>query len=231
MGSFFISAHGTLRKDGQRQTMRKFIVPANVTIYFFNPAYTAMYASFSDMIMDMLIGPSYTYDTELSIRGLAIEVFKEGDLCLDYSTHTDGAKFRDPCGLYRVGNFTEMKPTIPLPFGTSKMLKEWVTGVGGGITNTAMGNHFYWGACREHDLDNRAVSRRHFEGFSQSAVGAKILVPGQTQPTSASSKDEKARNSRIDHLNGSQPHHAALHKTAVQRLLANIKKTGGLYAG
>jgi hypothetical protein len=151
MGSYFLSSHGTLFKDkGNRKTQPKFIVPPNMSIYFFTPPARELVTTYSDFIMDMLVNPNFNFADELKIRAIAYEVFREGELCLDYTTTPD-AKFRDPTGLYRVGRGSTLMPVIPLPLGTSKTLSQWVKGIGGG--DASIGNHFYWGACRSHSAE------------------------------------------------------------------------------
>jgi hypothetical protein len=152
MASYFISARGTIRREGNRQTRAKFIVPAGVTIYFYSPSGTVLQAVYSDFIMDLLISPESTHGDELMVREAAYEVFREGELCLNYTAHTDGDPFRDPMGLYRVGKAEGRVPVIPLPNGTVRTLQQWVQGMGGG--DGAFGTHFYRGACREHGVQH-----------------------------------------------------------------------------
>jgi hypothetical protein len=181
MASYFISAHGNLRKEGNRQTQAKFIVPANVTIYFFSPAGTALSPPYSDFLMDLLINPQFSHSDELKVQAAAFEVFREGQLCLNYTANTDGPKFRDPMGLYRIGKWDKRVPELPLPDGTSKTLQEWVTGIStGSDSGGAYGTHFYWGACRVHDFEHPSQNTRLFEELqviAQNATGRSPQKP------------------------------------------------------
>jgi hypothetical protein len=122
--------------------------------------------------MDLLINPSFDFSTELKVREAAYEVIHEGDLCLNYTTHTDGPEFRDPMGLYRCGPGLVLTPVIPLPFGTTKTLQQWVQGIGG--KDSAFGTHFYFGMCRNHDVEHSSPNTRYFREHTQQVQGGAI---------------------------------------------------------
>jgi hypothetical protein len=148
MASYFISAHGMLKKEGSRKTQAKFIVPKGVSIYFFSPSGTQLNADYSDFIMDVLVNNQCTGNIEKQVQEAAYEVVTEGELCFNYTSYEDAnGGFRQLSGLYRIGH--GLTPIITLPPGQFKTLQQWVSGIGGG--DSAFGNCFYWGACREHE--------------------------------------------------------------------------------
>jgi hypothetical protein len=226
MASYFISAHGALRKEGNRQTMNKFIVPTGTTIYMFVTARACMSSDSSDKMMNLLICPDFSYQDELYIRSLAIEVFTEGELCLNYTAYAfaDNKKnFSDPCGLYMVGNFNEKKPKTEIPPGSSETLKSLIGGIG--ARDASMGNHFYWCCCREHDVDTRVVGPRNFYGVAVSGGAPihRIWLPGETRAVNTFYSDPSATSNAVDACKTKEQYRRFL-----KALLDNVKGGGSL---
>jgi hypothetical protein len=141
MPDYFLSAHGLLVDE------RKFIVPAGVTVYFFNPEGSKLQDGYSDVIMDILCCEDYHADLS-KVHRLAVDVFRPLELCPDYETSEDPIEagqpggFRQTSGLYEVGRPVEQGPVYVLERSRPRRLSEWVRGIGG--------TNFYIGTCREH---------------------------------------------------------------------------------
>jgi hypothetical protein len=137
MGDVVITGHGG--REGGSST-GTYVVPKGVTIYFFTPDHSVMYAGASDKMMDYLCA-KHTYRRR--VQAAAVQVKKEFDILPNYICYGTN-DFRDPSGVYLVGKNRSEGPILSIPDKTQKTLSEIIGGAGKGV----IGSNIYWLCCR-----------------------------------------------------------------------------------
>lgn len=156
MANYFISGRGTLD-----QTAGQFVVPVGTTLYFFSPPDSLLESRYSDFFMEELCTDLISPTAEAYVRALSIEVAPEGEVVPNYVVRGSALDFREPTGIYRVGQPASSGPVVRLLAGVSRTLKDLVSGISDG---GSIGTHVYWGASRP---DRRSLvgrsPRQYFE--------------------------------------------------------------------
>lgn len=141
MANFAIITHGG--RDAGTAT-GTYVVPPNVTLYFFTKDTELLHASASAIIEDNLLT---AHPNELGVRNVAVEVKKAWDTVPNYKMTGDaaGSGFRFATGVYQVGQTPAAGPVVPVAPGVTRYLSDLI---GGNTGKGAIGIHIYWLACR-----------------------------------------------------------------------------------
>jgi hypothetical protein len=175
MANYFISGRGTLD-----QTAGQFVVPVGTTLYFFSPPDSLLESRYSDFFMEELCTDLISPTAEAYVRALSVEVAPEGEVVPNYVVWGSALDFREPTGIYRVGQPASSGPVVRLLAGVSRTLKDLVSGISDG---GSIGTHVYWGASRP---DRRSLVGRSPRQYSE-------MVAARNSQTSKSGKGPRCR--------------------------------------
>ncbi len=143
MPSYAILTHGG---RGEGTSKGTYVIPPNVTIYFFQPDTQLLNSGGGEIIEDNLLTLA---PNELGVRAIAHETKTQWETIPNYEATGDAnGVFRYPTGVYRVGQDPAAGPVIPIPAGTSRRISDIIGGQSGGV----LGLHIYWLACRAAPL-------------------------------------------------------------------------------
>lgn len=159
MANYFISGRGTLD-----QSAGEFVVPVGTTLYFFSPPDSLLESRYSDFFMDQLCTNLISPTAEAYVRALSVEVAPEGEVVPNYVVRGSALDFREPAGVYRVGQPASSGPVVRLLDGVSRTLKDLVSGISEG---GSIGTHVYWGVSR---LDRRSMVGRSPRQYVETAA-------------------------------------------------------------
>jgi hypothetical protein len=138
MANILVTAHGG-RMSGT--SLGTYVVPKGVTIYFFVKDGQLMNSDASDVIMDNLCTAN---PNEAAVQALAVDVKRQYENVPDYiASGTDD--FRDPTGIYTVGQSIATGLYAPIQNGSQFRLSEII---GGQSSGGVIGSVIYWLACR-----------------------------------------------------------------------------------
>lgn len=132
-----VTGHGG---RGVGTSVGSYVVPRGVTIYFFTPDQSVLYAGASDILMDNLC---VNHPRAVAVRNAAVDVKTEYETVPNYVCYGTN-DFRDASGVYRVGAARTVGPMVAIPNGTKRRLSEIIGGSGNGI----IGSRIYWLCCR-----------------------------------------------------------------------------------
>ncbi|QYU67372.1 hypothetical protein J4558_20940 [Leptolyngbya sp. 15MV] len=143
MASYAILTHGD---RGEGTASGTFVIPPNVTVYFFQPDTQLLNSAGGEIIEDNLLT---AHPNEAGVRAIAHETKTAWETIPNYTATGDAdGVFRYPTGVYRVGQDPAGGPVIAIPAGTSRRLSDIIGGQSGGV----LGLHIYWLACRAAPL-------------------------------------------------------------------------------
>jgi len=154
MANYFISGRGTLE-----QAAGEFVVPVGTTLYFFSPPDSLLESRYSNFFMEQLCTNLINPTAEAYVRALSVEVAPEGEVVPNYVVQGSDLDFREPSGIYRVGQPASSGPVVRLLDGVSRTLKDLVSGISEG---GSIGTHVYWGVSRPDRRSSVGRSPRQY---------------------------------------------------------------------
>lgn len=150
MASYAILTHGG---RGAGTAQGTYVIPPNVTIYFFTEDAQLLNSSGGEVLEDNLLT---AHPNELGVRAVATEVKRGWETIPNYTAAGDAAGvFRYATGVYQVGVAPAGGPVMSIAAGTSRRISDIVGGQSGG----ALGLHIYWLACRAAPTKFSALSQ------------------------------------------------------------------------
>lgn len=182
MASYAVLTHGDRAAGTSTGT---YVLPPNVTVYFFTADTLLLNSAGGEIIEDNLLT---AHPNELGVRAVAAEVKKGWDTIPNYTATGDAAGvFRYVTGVYRVGQDPAAGLIIPIPAGTSRRISEII----GGQSRGALGLHIYWLACRAAPIN--------FSEFSESRKTVTTLLGS---PLARSQNPEPLKPSTVVRMGG-----------------------------
>lgn len=144
-----------------------YLVPPGVTIYFFTKDAQLLNTEGSDHIMDKLC--TAAPDME-AVKALAVETIGPFSTVPDYVCY-GSSDFRDPTGVYRVGQAASSGLWMAIAPGTQKRLSDII---GGGSSGGVIASEVFWLCCRDapHSTNNIAIT----PAFSLNTDDGKTLL-------------------------------------------------------
>ncbi|MBR0679935.1 hypothetical protein GXW74_05510 [Roseomonas eburnea] len=139
MTGVVVTGHGG---RGPGTSFGTYLVPPGVTIYFFTRDGQLLNSEASDPLMDLLCRQA---PDEATVRAAATEVKTAYSTIPNYVCFGTN-DFRDPSGVYLVGEDSGAGLVIPVPDGSEKRLSDII---GGGSSGGAIADEVYWLCCRD----------------------------------------------------------------------------------